>query len=66
TDACLANRTLRHDDHMHISFSVEGAYLHTSYYEALGFEPIPIPEPPDPLLEDLLGIDVPSSENDQG
>ncbi|MEN8042023.1 MAG: hypothetical protein ABFR95_11025, partial [Actinomycetota bacterium] len=33
TDACLANRTLRHDDHMHISFSVEGAYLHTSYYE---------------------------------
>ena len=46
---CIRNPTLRHDDHMHISFSLEAGYLHTSYFRTLGFTPIPIPPPPEPL-----------------
>lgn len=48
---CIANETARHDDHMHISFSLEAAYLHTSFFEALGFDPMKIPRPSEILPE---------------
>ena len=49
---CIRNPTLRHDDHMHISFSLEAGYLQTSFYRALGLKPIPIPPPPElPIVE---------------
>jgi hypothetical protein len=61
---CIRNPTLRHDDHMHISFSLEAGYLHTSYFRTLGFTPIPIPPPPDPLP--VEGDAIPSPGNGDG
>jgi hypothetical protein len=59
--SCFANPTLRHEDHMHISFSLEAGYLRTSYFQALGFRPIAIPPPPElPEVE----ADMTSTEAD--
>jgi len=44
---CMDSATARHDDHMHISFSLESGYLHTSFFEALGLDSLPIPPPPE-------------------
>jgi hypothetical protein len=49
---CISDPTARHDDHMHISFSLESGYLHTTFFGAMGLEPIVIPPPPVPANEE--------------
>jgi hypothetical protein len=51
-DRCIDDATARHDDHMHIAFSLESGYLHTSFFDALGLKPLPIPPPPEPPAEE--------------